>query len=138
MLDSLYEDDSSRRQLQLQNAGYGYGGMSMEQQFQNPFVVQAHDPFSTSNNISPPTNVQLSILSQQQQHNYQEMMMQQQYQHNNKIMVPRQQYMHEYPQQYSQYPEQQSQHESSSNPFGDLFSNMPSNAMPQKGNNSLI
>ncbi|XP_012068479.2 putative clathrin assembly protein At4g25940 [Jatropha curcas] len=27
LLDSLYEDDSARRQLELQNAGYGYGGM---------------------------------------------------------------------------------------------------------------
>ncbi|KAI4380262.1 hypothetical protein MLD38_006473 [Melastoma candidum] len=75
LLDSLYEDESARRQIQLQNAGYRHGTMGTE----NPFD-QAHaaavDPFMMSNNVPAPTNVQMAMMAQQ----HQQFMMQQQQQ----------------------------------------------------------
>ncbi|KAF4375202.1 hypothetical protein G4B88_029600 [Cannabis sativa] len=135
LLDSLYEDESSRRQIHLQNAGYGQSGISI----QNPF--DQLDPFMMSNNIAPPTNVQMALMAQQhqeqQQQNQQQMMLQQQQQpyQANTMMVP-QQYSPQFPQQ-NQYSQQQSQHVGSSNPFGDPFSFPPSTA-PQQGNHGLI
>ncbi|PON86740.1 AP180 N-terminal domain containing protein [Trema orientale] len=130
LLDSLYEDESSRRQLQLQNAGYGQSGMSV----QNPFDNQ--DPFMMSNNIAPPPNVQMALMAQQQQQQQQQqMMLQQQPYQANMMMVPHQ-YSPQYPQQY-QYSQQQSQQRGSSNPFGDPFSFSPSTT-PQQGNHGLI
>ncbi|QCE13472.1 Phosphoinositide-binding clathrin adaptor [Vigna unguiculata] len=58
LLDSLYEDENARRQLQLQNAGYGHGATAIDAQ-NNPFDhynQQQQDPFVMSNNIAPPTN----------------------------------------------------------------------------------
>ncbi|XP_062079560.1 putative clathrin assembly protein At5g57200 isoform X1 [Humulus lupulus] len=133
LLDSLYEDESSRRQIHLQNAGYGQSGISI----QNPFDQQ--DPFMMSNNIAPPTNVQMVLMAQQhqeqQQQNQQPMMLQQQPYQANTMMVPHQ-YSPQYPQQ-NQYSQQQPQHIGSSNPFGDPFSLPPSTA-PQQGNHGLI
>ncbi|KAM3712396.1 hypothetical protein ACJW30_01G179600 [Castanea mollissima] len=124
LLDSLYEDDSARRQIQLQNAGYGYEGMTM----QNPFDQQ-QDPFIMSNNIAPPPNVQMAMMAQQQQQYQQQQMMFPQQQHN-MMVVP---FHHQ-----SQYPQQQMQPMDSPNPFGDPFVGYPQSAMPQQGNHTLI
>ncbi|KAK7281170.1 hypothetical protein RIF29_08916 [Crotalaria pallida] len=137
LLDSLYEDDTARRKIQLQNAGYGHGGIAMQN---NPFdQYNQHDPFAVSNNIAPPSNVQMALMSQQQmmfqqqqQHNQ---MMFQQAQHNNMMMVP-----HQHQQPHNQYPPQQMQMMGSNNPFGDPLP-VPSyhhNSMPQQGNYNLI
>ncbi|KAJ6381205.1 hypothetical protein OIU77_029983 [Salix suchowensis] len=48
LLDSLYEDDTARKQIQMQNAGYGYGATAVH----NPFEQQ--DPFATSSRHSTP------------------------------------------------------------------------------------
>ncbi|XP_022869722.1 putative clathrin assembly protein At5g57200 [Olea europaea var. sylvestris] len=64
LLDSLYEDDASRRQIQLQNAGYS-AGYGYEMTAPNPF--EQHDPFAMSNNIAPPISVQMAMMSQQEQ-----------------------------------------------------------------------
>ncbi|KAE9462915.1 hypothetical protein C3L33_05170, partial [Rhododendron williamsianum] len=79
----------------LQNAGYntGYG---LEMTPHNPF--DQHDPFVMSNNIAPPTNVQMAMMAQQQQHHQQ-----QQYQQN-MMMTPQPLYLPQYPQQQIQYP----------------------------------
>ncbi|KAE8056704.1 hypothetical protein FH972_013450 [Carpinus fangiana] len=130
LLDSLYEDEAARRQIQLQDAGYGYGGTTM----QNPFD-QRQDPFIMSSNIAPPTNVQMDMMAKQQQQNRQQQMMFQQQQLNT-MMVPFQ-YQSQYPPQ-SQFPQQQIQHMSSSNPFGDPFLSHPQSSMPQQGNPNLI
>ncbi|KAI9112491.1 hypothetical protein K1719_016414 [Acacia pycnantha] len=65
LLDSLYEDEHYRRQVQLQNAGYGHRGRVLQNTFDHNENQQ--DPFAMSNNIAPPTNVQLALLAQQQQ-----------------------------------------------------------------------
>ncbi|KAH9619524.1 hypothetical protein KSS87_003576 [Heliosperma pusillum] len=128
LLDSLYEDDSARRQLQMQNAGYGPYGMGADPaQVHNPFEQQHHDPFFNSNNIAPPTNVQLAMLSQQQ---HQQQMM----------MVP---YQNAPPSQYPQPQPQQPQafqHMGMDphNPFGDPFSVFPQNSTSQQGNHGLL
>lgn len=131
LLDSLYEDDLTRRQLQLQNAGYGHGGIAMQHEFDNQ---RQNDPFAVSQNIAPPTNVQMALLAQQQQQ--QQMMFQQQnqQQHHNMMLVP-----HQYPQ--SQYPQQlQLMASSNSNPFGDPLplTSYPQSPLPQQGNYHLI
>ncbi|KAG5006166.1 hypothetical protein JHK85_024708 [Glycine max] len=118
LLDSLYEDENARRQLQLQNAGYGHGGtMDIHN---NPFDhYNQHDPFAMSNNIAPPPSVQMALMSQQQQQQQmvfqqQQMMYQQPQQHNNNMMmVP-----HQQQQPYNQFPHQM-QNSGSQNPFGD-------------------
>ncbi|XVE98855.1 hypothetical protein REPUB_Repub03eG0144500 [Reevesia pubescens] len=126
LLDSLYEDETTRRQIQLTNAGYGYEGIGV---MQNPFQQQQHDPFIMSNHIAPPTNVQMALLAQQQQQYQQEQLMlqEQQQQQSMMMMVP-----YQYPQQ------QQMQQMSSSNPFGDPFSNLPPSSTSQPGNYTLL
>ncbi|CAL5333410.1 unnamed protein product [Camellia sinensis] len=122
LLDSLYEDDASRRQLQLQNAGYNTrAGYGYEMTVQNPFD-QRQDPFIVSNSIAPPTNVQMTLMHQQQQQ-------QQQQQQNMITMTP-----HHY---LPQYPQQQMPYMGYSNPFGDPFT-YQQNATPPQGNHSLI
>ncbi|GKV00321.1 hypothetical protein SLEP1_g13030 [Rubroshorea leprosula] len=136
LLDSLYEDEAARRQIQLTNAGYGYGGgMAVP----NPFEQQV-DPFAMSNSIAPPTNVQMALLAQQQEHyQQQQYMMQQQQQHQSPqqhlLMGP---YQPQYPQQ-SLHP-QQMQQMGSANPFGDPFLALPSpGSRPQyQGNHTLL
>ncbi|KAG2398575.1 putative clathrin assembly protein [Vigna angularis] len=136
LLDSLYEDENARRQLQLQNAGYGHGGTAMD--VQNPFDhYNQQDPFVMSNNIAPPTNVQLALMAQQQQQ--QQMMFQhpqmlyQQPQQHNMMMIPHQQ------QPQNQY-SQQMHNPDSHNPFGDPLPlpNYNQNYMPQQGNYNLM
>ncbi|MCD7470697.1 hypothetical protein HAX54_010718 [Datura stramonium] len=123
LLDSLYEDDATRRQIQLQNAGYG-AGYGYEIPGQNPF--NQHDPFAMSNNIAPPTNVQMAIMSQQQQ---QLLMQQQQFPQQNMMMVSHSEYQGQYPQQIP--------YMGSANPFGDPFCYQQS-SIPPKGNHSLL
>jgi hypothetical protein len=100
LLDSLYEDENARRQLQLQNAGYGYGITAVHNPFDN---YNQHDPFAVSNSVAPPSNVQMTLMTQQQ------MMFQQ----HNMMMVP---YQQQHP--HTQYPQQISV-TGYSNPFGD-------------------
>ncbi|KAJ1400631.1 Phosphoinositide-binding clathrin adaptor, domain 2 [Sesbania bispinosa] len=134
LLDSLYEDENSRRQLQLRNAGYGYEGMAMHQ---NPFdnYNNQHDPFAMSNNFAPPANVQMALMAQQhqqQQMMFQQQMMYQQQPQHNMMMVH-----YQYPQ--TQYP-QQMPAMNSSNPFGDPLP-VPSysySSMHHQGNHNLM
>ncbi|KAK7411984.1 hypothetical protein VNO78_03429 [Psophocarpus tetragonolobus] len=136
LLDSLYEDENARRQLQLQNAGYGHGG-TMD--VQNPFDhYNQSDPFAMSNTIAPPPNVQMALMAQQQLQQQQEMMFQQQQtmyqQPHNMMMVPLQQQPH------NLYPPQQMQNSGSHNPFGDPLpvGNYNHSSMPQQGNYNLM
>ncbi|KAL2481831.1 putative clathrin assembly protein [Abeliophyllum distichum] len=128
LLDSLYEDDASRRQLQLQNAGYN-AGYGYEMTAPNPF--DQHDPFAMSNRIASPLNVQMEMMSQQEQmmmhQNQQQMMMLQQ--QNMMMLVPHQ--------NRAQYSQQQMPQMVSSNPFGDPFS-YPPISMPPQGNYTLL
>ncbi|KAJ6758901.1 CLATHRIN ASSEMBLY PLANT-LIKE PROTEIN [Salix koriyanagi] len=113
LLDSLYEDDAARRQIQLQNAGYGYGATAMS----NPFEQQ--DPFAMSTSISPPTNVQMAMMAQQQQqYQQQQMTIQQHYQQNQSMSMVPYQYQ-------PQYPQQQMPQMGPANPFADEFSSFP-------------
>ncbi|TQE11345.1 hypothetical protein C1H46_003079 [Malus baccata] len=130
LLDSLYEDEGARRQLQLQNAGYGYGATSLQNPFEQQTQQPVQDPFAMSNSVAPPTNVQMALMAQQQ-HQHQQIMQQQQQQYqqqHNMMVVP-----HPY---YSQY-SQPMQPASSSNPFGDPFSFPPSTTSHQ-GYQNLI
>ncbi|XP_018503758.2 putative clathrin assembly protein At5g57200 [Pyrus x bretschneideri] len=130
LLDSLYEDEGARRQLQLQNAGYGYGATSLQNPFEQQTQQPVQDPFAMSNSVAPPTNVQMALMAQQQ-HEHQQIMQQQQQQYQqqqNMMVVP-----HPY---YSQY-SQPMQPAGSSNPFGDPFSFPPSTTSHQ-GNQNLI
>ena len=131
LLDSLYEDDAGRRQIQLQNAGYNnsYGyGMAPP----NPFDQQ-QDPFIMSNGIAPPTNVQMAMMAQQQHHQMvlqnQQQVQPLQYRQNMLTMTP-----YQNPPQYSQ---QQNPYMGPLNPFGDPF-NYPHSSMPQEGNHMLL
>ncbi|CAK9182374.1 unnamed protein product [Ilex paraguariensis] len=138
LLDSLYEDDTARRQIQLANAGYNTGystGYEYGTTVPNPFDHQ--DPFIMSNNIAPPTNVQMALMAQQHQHQHQQMMMQQQQQQQQQLQ---QNMMMMVPHQYSQQQmlsQQQMPYMGSSNPFGDPFY-YPQSAMPPQGNHTLL
>jgi flagellar biosynthesis GTPase FlhF len=111
LLDSLYEDDTARRQIQLTNAGYGFGATAipgaLASSNPNPFGVQ-QDPFAMSNNMAPPTNVQMAMQQQQM------MMMNNQSPYNNNYSP----YHHH---QFSPNPSTSS----SPNPFGDPFLALP-------------
>ncbi|KAL9242295.1 hypothetical protein vseg_016312 [Gypsophila vaccaria] len=137
LLDSLYEDENARRQLQMQNAGYGPYGMGADpMQAHNPFALQNHDPFSVSNSFAPPTNVQLAMMSQQQQQYPQHMMMHQPLPSSSMMMVP---YQNTPPSQYpQQQPFQQHMGMGSNNPFGDPFSVFPQRSTSQHGNQGLL
>ncbi|XP_047314455.1 putative clathrin assembly protein At5g57200, partial [Impatiens glandulifera] len=118
LLDSLYEDDVARRQLQLQNAGYGFGT--------NPFE-QTVDSFSIFNNVAPPTGVQMAMMAQQQQFMYQQQSpmvwmdtaVSQPY-----LCLP----------QYPQHNLNSTLYMGSSNPFGDALDYYPNS----HGNNTLF
>lgn len=120
LLDSLYEDEAARRQIQQQNAGYGFG-MRMH----NP--IDLRDPFLMSNGIAPPPTVQIATMTQQQQ----QLQQQQQQQQQQQLMMA--------PYHLPQYPQAQQpmQHMGSSNPFGDPFLSYPQSAT-QQGNHSLL
>ncbi|XP_021276697.1 putative clathrin assembly protein At5g57200 [Herrania umbratica] len=127
LLDSLYEDEAARRQIQLTNAGYGYGNGYEGIAVQNPFQQQ-HDPFMLSNNIAPPTSVQMALLQEQMMAHQQQQQM---------MMVP-----YQYQSHYSQQPQypQQPQHlqQQIQNPFGDPFFNLPPTSTSQQGNHALL
>ncbi|CAF2137395.1 unnamed protein product [Brassica napus] len=113
LLDSLYEDDTARRQIQLTNAGYGFGATATTGEpaslNPNPFGMQ-QDPFAMSNNMVPPTNVQMAMQQQQM------MMMNNQNPYtNNNYSLYHQQNHH-----FSSNPSP-----SSSNPFGDALLALP-------------
>uniref|UniRef100_A0A7N0TH31 AP180 N-terminal homology (ANTH) domain-containing protein n=1 Tax=Kalanchoe fedtschenkoi TaxID=63787 RepID=A0A7N0TH31_KALFE len=140
LLDSLYEDNKARRQLELQNAGYGY-----DMPMQYPPYAQS-DPFAVSNNIAPPSNVQLAMMQQQQmmhQNQYQQQQQQQQYQmpmYQNQQQFPQQNMMmvpHGQPQYLPQYPQQQLPQGDPSNPFSDPFS-LPTNTAQHPGGHHLL
>ena len=147
LLDSLYEDENARRQLQLQNAGYGHGATAIDAQ-NNPFDhynQQQQDPFVMSNNIAPPTNVQLALLAQQQQQHmmfqqpqmmYQQQQQQQPQQHDMMMMVPHQHQQQPQNNQYSQHMQSPGSH----NPFGDPLPvpNYNHNYVSQQGNYNLM
>uniref|UniRef100_A0A0E0JW83 ENTH domain-containing protein n=1 Tax=Oryza punctata TaxID=4537 RepID=A0A0E0JW83_ORYPU len=73
LLDSLYEDETRRRQI----AGVTYAG-SVGGGATNPF--DTNDPFAMSSNFLPPSNVQFAMLNQQQHQYYQSQHQQQYYQ----------------------------------------------------------
>ncbi|XP_051131627.1 putative clathrin assembly protein At5g57200 [Andrographis paniculata] len=129
LLDSLYEDDAARRNLQLQSRGYSssYGQDPAAAQT-NPFDQQAAlgDPFAVSNNYAPPLSVQMAMMSQQERlMMYQQQQQQQQQQM--MMMSP-----------HNAYAAAASQYPPPSNPFGDPFV-FPQNAPPpSRGNNALI
>ncbi|KAL1217458.1 putative clathrin assembly protein [Cardamine amara subsp. amara] len=109
LLDSLYEDDTARRQIQLTNAGYGFGATAISGEpalsNPNPFGTQ-QDPFAMSNNMAPPTNVQMAMQQQQM------MMMNNQNPYNNNYSP-----YHHHHQHLSSNPSSSS----SPNPFGDFL-----------------
>ncbi|XP_011077728.1 putative clathrin assembly protein At5g57200 [Sesamum indicum] len=145
LLDSLYEDDVSRRQLQLHASGYSAG-----LGFETTGTISFHqpDPFSMSNNFAPPTNVQMSTMMPQQQ----QMMMQQQ------MLVHQQQMQMQYHQQQQmpmqqhnmmmmmvphnpyapQFPQQQMSQMRSTNPFADDPFSFAQSAMPPQGNHTIL
>ncbi|PKI56681.1 hypothetical protein CRG98_022931 [Punica granatum] len=128
LLDSLYEDEAARRQIQMQSAGYGPGATAAAQA-PNPF--DQPDPFMACKNIAAPSNVQMALMAQQQQ---QMMFQQQQYAHEqqNMMMVPYGAQQQQPYYQQSPYGSQQSPYGSQplppqmgpSNPFGDPFSSL--------------
>ncbi|KAL0344910.1 UNVERIFIED_CONTAM: putative clathrin assembly protein [Sesamum radiatum] len=145
LLDSLYEDDVSRRQLQLHASGYN-AGHGFETMGTNSF--HQRDPFSMSNNIAPPTNVQMATMMSQQQHftMQQQMMvhqqqMQMQYQQHQQMpmqqhnmmmmMVPHNPYA-------PQFPQQQMSQMRSTNPFADDPFSFAQSAMPPHGNHTIL
>ncbi|KAL8040002.1 hypothetical protein ABFX02_10G072200 [Erythranthe guttata] len=138
LLESLYEDNAARRTLQLHsagyNTGYGYeaGTTTQQQQQQNP-LDQIHDPFAMSNNVAPPTNVQMAIMSQQEQ-----MMMMHQQQHHQMMMMHHQPQYSSGDNPYGAHNPYGAPYSSGDNPFGDPFNYPQSSAIQQHKNDTLI
>ncbi|CAN1329765.1 Putative clathrin assembly protein At5g57200 [Linum perenne] len=124
LLDSLYEDETARKQIELTNAGYRPHGPGSLVSMQSPYEQQQHqqnDPFMMSNNIAPPTNVQLAMTAQHmQQYSWQ--------QDQQQSMVP---YQHD---------PHQPQNVGFANPFGDPFSSsgVPQNHVRPSDNRMLL
>ncbi|KAJ3696261.1 hypothetical protein LUZ60_001638 [Juncus effusus] len=76
LLDSLYEDTSMRQSVNMNN-NYGAGSNP------NPNPFNTNDPFAMSNSIAPPTNVQMSVMMQEQNMMMYQQPYQQQYNNNN-------------------------------------------------------
>ncbi|KAK1418361.1 hypothetical protein QVD17_27504 [Tagetes erecta] len=126
LLDSLYEDEVARRQIQPQNVGYN---TSYKRNMQcNPFDLQQpslllQNPFITSSKITPTMNVQMTMLHQQQQQSAQT------------------QYPHLYQQPYKQhnmlvvYNNQLGM--STSNPFGDVYE-YPQSSKASQGKQMVV
>ncbi|KAM3228163.1 hypothetical protein ACQJBY_059704 [Aegilops geniculata] len=140
LLDSLYEDGERRQQI----ASVTYNGILG--QANNPF--ETNDPFAMSNSFAPPSNVQLAMVTQQQQY-FQAQQHQQQYYYQPQLQQQQhfqaQQHQHQYfqQQQQPQYFQQQPQYcvhpAGTSNPFGDPFTDLVTLAAPPKqGNLSLL
>ncbi|KAL6585539.1 hypothetical protein OROMI_002183 [Orobanche minor] len=134
LLDSLYEDDTARRRLQLHRAGYSTSH-SYETTVGN--MYDQRPPFSMPNNAFPSVDGQIAVMShhhhQQMTMNQHHMLMQQQ----NMMMVP---YSNQYAARYHHHQHQQQMpHMGSSNPFGDPFG-YPHSAIhdPIHGNHTLL
>ncbi|MQL79676.1 hypothetical protein Taro_012110 [Colocasia esculenta] len=112
LLDSLYED-ATRRQQNF--GGYATGPTAGP----NPF--DPRDPFTMSNGIAPPTDVQMAMMAQQQQQYHQQQM---------GMMVP-------YQPQFSHPPQYPQPLMGSTNPFGDPFVGFPQ-ATPSHGTHHLL
>ncbi|EES06356.1 putative clathrin assembly protein At5g57200 isoform X2 [Sorghum bicolor] len=129
LLDSLYEDGARRQQI----ASVTYTGSLGAA---NPFSVNGNDPFAMSSSFAPPANVQLALMTQNQQQYYQAQQYfqpQQQYfqQHQQTSAMPTQNmYHHQY--QYSVPPS------GAPNPFGDPFSDLAPMGAPGKQSNSVF
>uniref|UniRef100_A0A0D9YN36 ENTH domain-containing protein n=1 Tax=Oryza glumipatula TaxID=40148 RepID=A0A0D9YN36_9ORYZ len=143
LLDSLYEDETRRRQI----AGVTYTG-SIGGGAPNPF--DTNDPFATSSSFLPPSNVQFAMLSQQQHQYYQSQHQQQYYQphhfqdhqhHHNMYFQTHYQQNQIYQQQQQQQHQYPAPQAGSSNPFGDPFGDLVPMAMAasqKHGHSSLI
>lgn len=136
LLESLYEDTARRQQIA--SVGY-YGGVESAA---NPF--DNRDPFATSNNICPPSNVQMAQMAQQQQYYYQQQLQQQQYyQQQHQYYQPQQQQMMMMPynpQLQNASPQQLGT--TVANPFSDPFAGLTGFAQsaphPPQGNSSSL
>ncbi|KAK4391982.1 putative clathrin assembly protein [Sesamum angolense] len=145
LLDSLYEDDVSRRQLQLHASGYN-SGHGFETTGTNLF--HQRDPFSMSNNFAPPTNVQMAtMMPQQQQLAMQQQMLvhqqQMQMQYNQQHQMPMQQHnmmmmMVPHNPYAPQFPQQQMSQMRSTNPFADDPFSFAQSTMPPQGNHTIL
>ncbi|XP_057806452.1 putative clathrin assembly protein At4g25940 isoform X2 [Salvia miltiorrhiza] len=136
LLDRLYEDDISRRQLQLQRAGYGpdrygYGCGYGASPFEQPFSIASSPADARMMMMSPQQRYQMMMMQQQQQ--------QQQQQHNMMMMMMMASHNqnHPYASPYHQQQQQQQQQIVSMNPFGDPFS-YPQSSMPPHPNRTLF
>ncbi|KAM3240636.1 hypothetical protein ACQJBY_053975 [Aegilops geniculata] len=137
LLDSLYEDGARRQQI----ASVTYNGSLG--QANNPF--KTNDPSALSNSFVPPSDVQLAMVTQQQQY-FQAQQHQQQcyYQPQLQFYQPQQQQQYFQAQQHQhQYFQQQPQYcvhpAGTYNPFGDPFTDLVTlNAPPKQGNLSLL
>ncbi|KZV27835.1 clathrin assembly protein-like [Dorcoceras hygrometricum] len=113
LLDSLYDDEASRRQIQMHSAGYSTG-QGYEFSPQNPFGL--NDPLAMSNNVFAMRNMhdQQAMFHHQHHHHQQQHMMFDQQQQQHMTMVPYNPYAgHNYQQQIA--------HMGNPNPFGDHF-----------------
>ncbi|KAL3625144.1 hypothetical protein CASFOL_030598 [Castilleja foliolosa] len=141
LLDSLYEDDMARRQLQLHSAGYStssYGYETTPYDHRGPFAMQ-------NNGVSP---IDLHTPTMYHHQHHQMMMMQQQnmmmQQQNMMMMVPHNNNNNPYAAHQYQHPLQQQQQQQqmpqmgSSNPFGDPFGGYQMGAIPPHGNHTLL
>jgi hypothetical protein len=137
LLDSLYEDEARRQQI----ASMTYHGSSGQA---NPF--ETNDPFAMSNSFTPPSNVQLAMVTQQQhyfqaqqhQQQYYQPQLQEQYfqaQHHQHQYFQAQQHQHQY---FQQQPMSSAHSSGAYNPFGDPFSDLVTLASPKQGNSSLL
>ncbi|KAL6496376.1 hypothetical protein OROGR_029634 [Orobanche gracilis] len=127
LLDSLYEDDTAQRRLQLHRAGYSTS-YSYETTVGN--MYDQRPPFSMPNNAFHSLDAQIAVMSHQQHH----MMMQQ------RDMMMMSPYSNQYAAQYHHHQQQQQMpHMGSSNPFGDPFG-YPHSALhaPLRGNHNLL
>ncbi|TVU08428.1 hypothetical protein EJB05_41832, partial [Eragrostis curvula] len=123
LLDSLYEDEARRQQI----ASVTYTGSLGT----NPF--NPNDPFAMSSSFAPPSNVQLAMMSEQQQYYQAQQQQYFQVQHQQQmVMTP--------PQTYQQQPQYSasSSRAGLSNPFGDPFSSLVVMANPPKQSNSNL
>ncbi|CAA0842198.1 Putative clathrin assembly protein [Striga hermonthica] len=143
LLDSLYEDDTSRRQLQLHSAGYSTTSYSYETTTQTLYDPRA--PFPMHNNVVSPIDTHTAMMPHHHHHQHQmavqhhHMMMQQQ-PNMMMMMVPHGNgyngVQYHYPQQQQQ---QQMTNMGSSNPFGDPFGGYPQSTIrPPYGNHTLL
>ncbi|KAL7592935.1 hypothetical protein Lser_V15G33478 [Lactuca serriola] len=116
LLDSLYEDNAARKQIQLQNVGYNTSyGYNMQY---NPFDQQPspQDPFMMMNQQQQAYSNQYLQLYQQPQ------------------LYPQSQ---PYQQQNMLVPYNNGNARSTSNPFGDLYE-YPQSITPSHGNHGLL